>query len=707
MVVAVPRRRRRVLTTAAALLLPLIAEARCDLLPRQQAVDEPQRLVAPEDLVRLRDIGLPDGSILGWPSPLGLSPDGTRAAFVISRADPDTNRYCRGLAVIDIKPAATPRLLDEGGDPILSVGVYRGLLARTGFPQVVTPLWSPDGRWIAYLRRDRGTTQLWLVALAGGPGHPLTRSAVDVERFAWLPDGTGLVFASRTGILAERSAADSEARRGFHYDERFVPSMGNSPQPSASTPLEYFKIGLADRELSPASASERERISAEGVPGVPPDPRADAPDGRRAWTERQSSSPLGPLVLRATAASGATITCPPSACSGKIVGMWWLPGGGPLLFLQREGWARGEMALYRWTPGAGPPKRVFATTDILDGCLLSGVQLICTREAAITPRRLVSVDPRTGKSRLLYDPNPEFSRLRLGRVVRLFWKNDLGLEARGDLVLPPGYRPGTRLPLIVTQYFSNGFLRGATGDEYPIHAFAARGFAVLSIERPPFFAAANPALKTYEDINAANARGWSERRSLLSAVTTGVQRVIDLGVADPARIGITGLSDGASTVAFGLINTDRFAAAVMSSCCIEPWTVMTVVGPAYADRMRTLGYPPATASDRSFWAPASIAQNAAAIDTPLLMQLADDEYLTSLEAFTALREHGKPVDMYVFPGEHHIKWQPAHRLAIYARNLDWFGFWLAGSIDPDPEKREEFARWQAMRDRRDRARVKQ
>lgn len=77
----------------------------------------------------------------------------------------------------------------------------------------------------------------------------------------------------------------------------------------------------------------------------------------------------------------------------------------------------------------------------------------------------------------------------------------------------------------------------------------------------------------------------------MSAVTNGVQRVIDLGIADPARIGITGLSDGASTVAFALINTDRFAAAAMSSCCIEPWTVMTVVGPAYADRMRALGYP--------------------------------------------------------------------------------------------------------------------
>jgi hypothetical protein len=81
------------------------------------------------------------------------------------------------------------------------------------------------------------------------------------------------------------------------------------------------------------------------------------------------------------------------------------------------------------------------------------------------------------------------------------------------------------------------------------------------------------------------------------------------------------------------------------------------------------------------------------------MQLSDDEYIQSLETFTALREHGKSVELYVFPGEHHIKWQPVHRAAIYARNLDWFSFWLQGREDPDPAKAEQFRRWRAMRDR--------
>src|SRR3546814_10202721 len=98
------------------------------------------------------------------PSPLALSPDDREVAFVLSQADPVTNSYCRRLMVAAVEPDASPRTLDEGGDLILLKDDYRGLLVTVGFPAFVTPAWSPDGKWIAYQRRDRGVTQLWRVA---------------------------------------------------------------------------------------------------------------------------------------------------------------------------------------------------------------------------------------------------------------------------------------------------------------------------------------------------------------------------------------------------------------------------------------------------------------------------------------------------------------------------------------------------------------
>ena len=162
-------------------------------------------------------------------------------------------------------------------------------------------------------------------------------------------------------------------------------------------------------------------------------------------------------------------------------------------------------------------------------------------------------------------------------------------------------------------------------------------------------------------------------------------------------MGITGLSDGASTVAFALINSKAFAAAALSTCCMEPNTTATYGGIAWAEWLRGMGYPPATRDNPGFWRDMSLARNATWIDTPLLMQLADNEFRLALEAFGALHEQNKPVEMYVYPDEFHVKWQPIHRRAVYDRNLDWFSFWLQGREDSDAAKIEQYRRWNGMR----------
>ena len=113
---------------------------------------------------------------------------------------------------------------------------------------------------------------------------------------------------------------------------------------------------------------------------------------------------------------------------------------------------------------------------------------------------------------------------------------------------------------------------------------------------------------------------------------------------------------------------------------------------------RTVGYPGLLERDDPFWAELSLSLNARRISTPILMQLADDEYLDALERFTALREAGAPVDMFMFPGEHHVKWQPAHRLAIYQRSIDWFDYWLRGLRSQSVQRQRELQSWDRLRE---------
>jgi len=648
------------------------------------------------DILRLRDIGYPDALVLSGPSPFAVSPSGDEIAFVINRADPQRNAYCRGLVVLPLAPGTGPRVVDRGGELITVTDVQRGMFVTGGFPAVVTPAWSPDGRWIAYLRRDEGVTQVWRVRADGSAAQKLTSLSSDAESLAWSADGTSVIYWARPAIEAIEREIEREGRSGWLYDERVVTFSGPRPQiREADAPLVAFAL---DPETGRAQRLPAEKAGEFRGPAAPVSAVVSA-SGRRAWIER-SGLGAGKGQLKAAGADGRETPCRAQVCRGDIIGMWWNRSGDELRFLRREGWNFEEFALYRWPMGRGEPQLALKTLDALIGCVSVKDKLICGRENATTPRRIVEIDPATGASRVLFDPNPEFAGLALGATERLRWRNDRGLEAWGDLVLPPGFDGKSRLPLIVVQYRSRGFLRGGTGDEYPIFPLAARGFAVLSIERPVFVASLDPDIADWTEFAVANLKGWAERRSLLSAIETGVGKAIERGIADPARIGITGLSDGATSARFALINSQLFAAAAISNCCLEPWTVNTYAGIAYAEETQRWGYPSLIAPDPDFWKDMSIAQNAGRIDVPLLMQLNDDDgHLLALEAFEALREYGQPVEIYVFPDEYHAKWQPVHRLAVYQRNIDWFAFWLRGFEDPDPDKAEQYRRWRTFRAR--------
>jgi dipeptidyl aminopeptidase/acylaminoacyl peptidase len=676
---------------AAAALSPLIAAmtaaspalAGCTTLdPAHPAVPDQARPVTAEDLSSLRDIGSGDSSDPTAASPLSLAPDGTRLAFILTRPDAETNTICRGLFVLNLKRPGPPRLIDSGGETILQEGGYRGLLVVTGMPATVRPQWAPDGRSLAYLRRDRGTTQIWIADTTGSGVRPMTSGARDVMRFAWSRNGGTIVYARRQSADARHRGLSAEARSGYHYDERFVPTRGFGPQPPANSVEETISLGVDSGEERPATSEEAAALAAID----------DAPVGLAA----DPKLPLLPVRPRIEDAGGARQVCRAEICS-EAVAAFADEHAESVLFLRREGRARGSLSLYRWTLGDGAVKRLWSTDQTLLGCVRASERLLCLSESARSPSRLAAIDIETGAGRTLFDPNPEFGRIELPKVDRIYWRNNRGLEARGDLVTPTGRRPDAGWPLVVVQYNSDGFLRGGTGDEYPIFALAARGIAVLSLDQPPPVAVLAPTLPDWEAVNDFNARGWAERRSLLSSLEIGVRMAVERGVADPAKIGLTGLSDGATTVAFALINAGPFAAASISSCCIEPEATMILGGPGWARQMRDRGFPAAGTGDRIFWAPMSLAQNASKIATPLLMQLSDDEHLLGLPTYEAFRQHGRSVDLYVFENEHHVKWQPAHRLAIYHRNLDWFDFWLRGVEDPDPDRSEQYARWRALR----------
>ncbi len=673
------------------------AHAACDDLVPPESFKMGRRGITPADLVRLRDIGYPE--VIGAPtSPYALSPDGQRLAFVIARSDPQTNARCSALVLMPVFGKAVPRVLDLGGGPPLMRAPVRGVFMTSGFPEEITPIWSPDGQYLAYRKLVKGIVQLSVVKVSVGHSALVTSSAVDVEDFAWARDSRHLIYLARAGRPeAERQIAE-QGRTGWRYDETVLPMESWSPQPRADTlPQQAFSVELWTGVTSEASVQEREMVVSSSFSGARYDIAAVTSGGAKAWAAPLSGAPSADRQLWAQFPGSEKIACRQAACRGSITRVYWDRSSRSVVFQQRGGWNNEETGIYRWFPASGRVVTLLRTMDALTGCIRAAKQLICGRENASKPRRIVAIDLASGKDREIFNPNPEFSFLKLGKVQRLRWKNDLGLPAWGDIVLPPDYDGKTKLPLVVVQYSSRGFLRGGTGDDYPIFAMAARGMAVLGFQRPPPVSKLVPDLNSREQEATALQQGWAERRSIFSALSSGVDMAVATGAIDPKRIGISGLSDGSSTLVFALSNSDRFAAAATSTCCDDRVSSMVLAGLAFGDANRAEGYPRTIDDDEDFWKPMSISMNARRINTPLLMQQADREALMALPALVALREAGKPVEMFVYPDEYHDKWQPEHRLAVYERNIDWFDFWLRDHQDPAPGKQEQYQRWRGMR----------
>jgi dipeptidyl aminopeptidase/acylaminoacyl peptidase len=650
-----------------------------DLAAAKPSAPAVARSLTAADLIELRDIGF-SGQGSGA---LSVSPGGDRVAFQLRRAVTATNSYCLSIYVLDLR-RGKPLVVDSGGELIRDVINPRGVRAfPTGIPSTIIPKWSPDGAWIAFLKRAAGGgVQVWRARADGGFSEAVTKSATDVADFEWSVAGRDIIYVTSSAPTADQD----ESLRGYLYDERFLPNASNKPFSLSAAAPTYFATDILSKRTRPATASEAELLAGDKAGSSL---QATAPDGRRAWAQAAAATPAL-TELWAEGLDRKAVRCP-SSCS-NVSAVWWAAGGTQVFFTARLGWANSETTIYRWTPGDAP-HRILSTADAITDCKPAAIGLVCLQAGSTQPRRIVAVGPSDGL-RALYDPNPNFAALKLGRVERLNWKNAYGLEAFGDLVLPPDHRPGQHHPLIVVQYRTRGFLRGGTGDEYPIHLFAEQGYAVLSFDRPPSIR--RPRGGAASDLNGLRQDVWADRRSVESALQTGIDLVLSKGVVDPTRIGITGLSDGASTVQFSLINGNRYAAAALSSCCEDPSTLFLAGGLYRRDRLAN-GWPSSTPADEKLWKPFALSRNAEAIRTPVLMQLADEEYLIGLETFEAFRALRRPAEMYVFPDEHHIKWQPAHRAEIYRRNIAWFNFWLLGKEDSVFGRPEEYARWRKLR----------
>ncbi len=635
------------------------APGRCARLPFRAATIVPHP-AGIDDLLHLRDFGA-GGLDMAAPPGFAVSPDGSRLAVQVRQAEPSSNTYCQVLLIFELaRPAAPAVTIMMGADFARSRSTLYGM---QGFPsgnaRPLTPQWSPDGQWLAFVQRVSDQDELMVARATGGPVLPVARPDADIGAFSWASDGQSLEFEANAALHAAETRLREDGRGGYRYDDRFWMLAQTEPFPRGDFVANRFRV----------------RLGADGQVGSLEPLPAEVPmnDRDRAWVEQDASPRFAYRNRVHAVVNGNAVPCDLSACE-SAGGAWWLPASRSVVFVRREGFASSLTGIYRWRPGGGAPRRLVVTQDALTGCIVASGALFCGRERSANPRDIVSIDLVSGAMRQVVDLNPEWCAVEPARITRLRWSNRFGIPAIGDLVLPSHIPTGKRLPLVVVQYETRGFLRGGTGDEYPIRVMAAQGFAVLSVSRPldynTWLARAG---RTFAQKDLME--NWSDRASVHDSLLTAVDIAVRTAPIDRGHMAITGLSDGASTAAYALIHARLFSLALLSTCCEDPDFTTTGIGPAYQAMLDAYEYPLPWQDHQASWRSISLALNPDRVCAQIQVQAADREARMALTTIVALRRSGVPIDMYVYPDEYHIKWQPAHRAAIYQRNLDTLREW--------------------------------
>jgi dipeptidyl aminopeptidase/acylaminoacyl peptidase len=304
------------------------------------------------------------------------------------------------------------------------------------------------------------------------------------------------------------------------------------------------------------------------------------------------------------------------------------------------------------------------------------------------PPLLRATDPKTGVTRVLWDPNPQLKDITLGEATVYTWKDKAGRNWKGGLFKPVPYEPGRRYPLVIqTHGFSANEFRpsGVFPTAFAARALAASGLVVLQADMCPI-------LSTPEE-GPCNVDGFE----------AAVHKLVSEGLVDPERVGMIGFSRTCFHVMQALTASHlHIKAASITDGVMEDYSQYLFAVDMAGDGMAReadaiIGARPFGAGLQQ-WIERSPLSNIEKVSAALLV-VAEGRYDLAFMwgPYAAMRYLHKPVDLILLNNSEHVLSNPTARMASQGGSVDWFRFWLQDYEDPDPAKVEQYRRWESLR----------
>lgn len=498
-----------------------------------------------------------------------LSPDGSMIAYTVRETKMDTE-----------ESSFLTHIWVAAADGSMNRQFTRGESSATN------PQFTPDGKSLSFISSRDGERQVYTIYLDGGEAKQITNAKNGVNSFLWSPDGSKIAYTMTDPKSEERQRREREKMDVVIVD----------------TDFQFSRLYVHDVESGESKALYADPIHASSFDWSPdgstivfdhqPTPKIDDRYEMNISIVPSDSGAVTPLVMREGTDSDPVYTPGGnevvfSSHGGRLEGIGIqdlfivsAEGGEPrplahtydrnvsitgfdadgnLLISERRNTVS---ALYRVPLDGGEPELITPENGIYNQFAVNsgGNRVVFTFEDSDTPREIHYSDADRFSPQQVSAIFGDYTLPEYGKTELLTWTSYDGMEIEGLLTYPVGYQTGDRVPLILMVHGGPAGVYSQTwtgsGGIYAIQFFAEQGYALL---RP------NPRGSTGygKEFRYANFQDWGygDYEDLMS----GVDLVVEMGVAHPDSLVEMGWSYGGYMTSWIVSQTDRFKAVSMGA----------------------------------------------------------------------------------------------------------------------------------------------
>ncbi len=574
-----------------------------------------------------------------------VSPDGKWVAYSVATPDLEANRSVRNIWIVATAGGAAAQLTQSGKDS--------------------SPVWSPDGKALAFLSTRDGNSQVYVLTMEGGEAREVTHLSTGADLLKWSGDATP------RDLTAGANYDVPPDERGGPEDFNFSPDGKEICFTAVTDKVEAISTN-GDLFLVPVTGGEPKNITLanpgfDGNPVYSPDGRYIAYHAQR--TPEYESDRWRVMLYDRQSGKNENLSEGFDRSANELA---WSADSKTIYFTAEN---ETLQLIYAMAARAGAePKTIIAESHNAAISLSGDSKTLAFERSSLTmPAEIfAAASDGSGVRQLTHHNDAILAALNMN-VPETFWFEGAGkTRVQAMLIRPPDFDATKKYPLVVVLHGGPQTMSSnAWGYRWNPQVFSAPGYVTLMINRR---GSTGYGQKFTDEIT----NDWGGKA--YADVMNGVEYTLaKYPFVDGKRMAAVGGSYGGYMANWIATHSGQFK-AIISHAGIYDKASMYATEELWFEEHDMQGMPWTNPESYRKWAPMTYASELGKFKTPTLVIAGERDYRVpytqSLEFFNALQRQNVPSKLVVFPDEGHWILKPQNSQFWYKTFLDWLATYL-------------------------------